>query len=99
MTATTRVSRCRRRRQCTEASSSPVQRDARGRDAMGFAIRSTAAMLAVVAVGISPSAVAQTFPTQDIHFVVGFAAGSGPDTIARFVAEKIRAKLNNRAII
>src|SRR5262249_31694521 len=87
------------RRQCTEASSSTVQRDARGRDAMGFANRSTAAMLAVVAVGISPSAVAQTFPTQDVHFVVGFAAGSGPDTIARFVAEKIRAKLNNRATL
>ncbi len=27
---------------------------------------------------------AQTYPSQDIHFICGFAAGSGADIIVRF---------------
>lgn len=42
---------------------------------------------------------AQTYPSQDIHFIVGFAAGSGPDVIARFLAEKMRAKFNRTVIV
>jgi tripartite-type tricarboxylate transporter receptor subunit TctC len=44
-------------------------------------------------VSMSREAVAQAYPSQDVRFVVGFAAGSGPDTIARFVAEKMRPQL------
>jgi tripartite-type tricarboxylate transporter receptor subunit TctC len=64
--------------------------------------RTKSAALALLAVSMALSAshaAAQSYPTQDIHFVVGFAAGSGPDTIARFVAEKIRVKLNRTIIV
>jgi tripartite-type tricarboxylate transporter receptor subunit TctC len=42
---------------------------------------------------------AQSYPTQDVHFIVGFAAGSGPDTIARFLSEKMRARLGRSVIV
>ncbi|MGZ5805213.1 MAG: Bug family tripartite tricarboxylate transporter substrate binding protein [Xanthobacteraceae bacterium] len=42
---------------------------------------------------------AQPYPSQDIHLIVGFAAGSGPDVIARFLAEKMRGKLNRTVIV
>ena len=65
---------------------------------MRFSVRSAAAVFAVLVAG-SPHAGAQTFPSLDVHFVAGFAAGSGPDTIARFVAEKMRGKLNRTIIV
>src|SRR5688572_5789919 len=59
---------------------------------------------ALLALGLSAAltastASAQSFPSQDVHFVVGFAAGSGPDTIARFVADKIRPMLNRPIVV
>lgn len=33
---------------------------------------------------------AQTYPAQDIHFISGFAAGSGSDVMVRYFADKIR---------
>jgi tripartite-type tricarboxylate transporter receptor subunit TctC len=45
------------------------------------------------------SALAQAYPSQDIHLIVGFAPGSGPDVITRWLAERIRPLLNNRAIV
>jgi tripartite-type tricarboxylate transporter receptor subunit TctC len=42
---------------------------------------------------------AQAFPTQDVHIVVGFAAGSGPDTLARFFAEKLRTSLKRTVVV
>jgi tripartite-type tricarboxylate transporter receptor subunit TctC len=54
-------------------------------------------MLAVIAGRPHPSA-AQQFPAQDIHFICGFAAGSGADVIVRFIAEKMRP-LAGRPII
>src|SRR5436190_16864260 len=50
-------------------------------------------VLPVLLMGTPTGAIAQSFPSQDVHFVVGFAAGSGPDTIARFFAEKMRPQL------
>src|SRR3954469_17861659 len=35
-------------------------------------------------------ALAQQYPSQDIHFVCAFPGGSSSDLIVRFVAEKIR---------
>ena len=55
-----------------------------------------AGMMALAAPG---AARAQTYPTQDVHFIVGFAAGSGPDVIARFVAEKMRPLLGKQVIV
>ena len=61
-------------------------------------LRAAALSLPIV-LAISPVVVAQQFPSQDIHFIVGFAAGSGPDTIARFLSEKIRSQLNRPVIV
>jgi tripartite-type tricarboxylate transporter receptor subunit TctC len=35
-------------------------------------------------------ALGQSYPDRDVHFVVGYAPGSGPDLIARFFADKLR---------
>jgi tripartite-type tricarboxylate transporter receptor subunit TctC len=47
----------------------------------------------------SGPAIAEDYPSQDGHFIDGFAAGSGPDFIARFVSEKMRARLNRTIIV
>ena len=39
---------------------------------------------------ITGSAGAQTYPTQDLHFICAYPAGSSSDSIVRFVAEKVR---------
>lgn len=52
---------------------------------------------AVLGLGL-PAVQAQQYPSQDIHFVCAFPAGSGSDTIVRFVAEKVRP-LTGRNII
>lgn len=44
------------------------------------------------------SGYAQAYPSQDIHFVCGFAAGSGADVIVRFYADKMRP-LTGRNIV
>ena len=33
---------------------------------------------------------AQDYPSQQMKFIVGFAAGSGADTVTRFMAEKFK---------
>jgi tripartite-type tricarboxylate transporter receptor subunit TctC len=62
-----------------------------------LSLAAAAALVPLIACG-ARDANAQSFPTQDVHFIVGFAAGSGPDTIARFLAEKMRP-LFKRSII
>jgi len=57
--------------------------------------------LAALALAVMPihGVSAQTYPAQDVHFIVGFAAGSGPDTIARFLADKMRPLLGKNIIV
>ena len=51
------------------------------------------------AAGLFPApALAQQYPSKDISFVCAFPAGSGSDTIVRYVAEKIRP-LTGRTIL
>lgn len=45
---------------------------------------------ALAATLITGSAGAQTYPTQDLHFICAYPAGSSSDSIVRFLAEKIR---------
>ena len=60
----------------------------------------TRIVLAAAAFAAATSlAQAQTYPSQDVHIVVGFAAGSGPDVTARFLAEKLRAKWGKTVIV
>jgi tripartite-type tricarboxylate transporter receptor subunit TctC len=50
------------------------------------------------AAGIAPGAMAQQYPNQDIHFICGYPAGTGADTIVRYYAEKMRP-ISGRTII
>jgi len=42
---------------------------------------------------------AQDFPSQDLRFICGFAAGSGADIIVRFFAEKMKAQAKRNIIV
>src|SRR6187402_99678 len=58
----------------------------------------TAAAVFGFAAATSQTAVAQQFPSQDIHLICGFAAGSGADVIVRFIGDKLKA-LSGRSVI
>jgi tripartite-type tricarboxylate transporter receptor subunit TctC len=63
-------------------------------------LKSSAAAAALPAAGAFPlPAYAQTYPAQDVHFICGFAAGSGADIIVRFFAEKLRPLMNRTIIV
>ena len=58
------------------------------------------AFAALIAAGLAvTSAQAQQYPSQDIHFVCAFPAGSGSDTIVRYVAEKLRPVIGKTIIV
>ena len=66
---------------------------------MVWNLRSFAAVAVFgLAAGGAPQALAQQYPTQDIHLICGFAAGSGADVIVRFIGEKMKV-LSGRSII
>lgn len=52
-----------------------------------------------VAIGAPSIVRAQAYPTQDVHFICGFAAGSGADVIVRFIAEKMKPALGRNTIV
>jgi tripartite-type tricarboxylate transporter receptor subunit TctC len=63
---------------------------------------STACLVAGVlaaAVVSTRSAGGQPYPSQDLHFICAFPAGSGADIIVRFFAEKMRARLNRTVLV
>jgi tripartite-type tricarboxylate transporter receptor subunit TctC len=41
----------------------------------------------------------QAYPSQDVQFICGFAAGSGADIIVRFLADKMRPLMNRTIIV
>ena len=45
---------------------------------------------ATILVATGATASAQQYPSQDIHFICAFPAGSGADVLVRYVAEKVR---------
>jgi tripartite-type tricarboxylate transporter receptor subunit TctC len=58
------------------------------------------AVLATLAFGFSPIGVhAQSYPSQDVHFICAFPAGSGADVIVRYFAEKMRPLLNRAVLV
>jgi len=61
-------------------------------------LRLTASALALGAVG-APGARAQAYPTQDLHFICGFPAGSGADAIVRHYADRVKTLANRTVIV
>ncbi len=55
--------------------------------------------MAVLAALAASSASAQTWPARPITLVVPFVAGSGTDTIARIVSEKLAARLGQPIVV
>src|ERR1700738_2922491 len=52
------------------------------------------------ALGTAPSSThAQTYPSQDIHVICAFPAGSGADVLVRYFAEKLREKSGRTVIV
>ncbi|HWL04944.1 MAG TPA: tripartite tricarboxylate transporter substrate binding protein [Xanthobacteraceae bacterium] len=48
---------------------------------------------------IAKPAIAQSYPSGDVHFVCGFAAGSGADVIVRWYTEKLRPLMGKNIIV
>ena len=42
---------------------------------------------------------AQAYPSQDVQFICGFAAGSGADIIVRYFADKMRPLMNRTIVV
>jgi tripartite-type tricarboxylate transporter receptor subunit TctC len=61
-------------------------------------IRLSGATLGAAATGVTP-ALAQQYPSQDVHFICAWPAGSGADTIVRFYADKMRPLMNRTIIV
>ena len=56
--------------------------------------------VALAALAIAPQAkAADVLPPGDIHFICGYAAGSGADIIVRFMSEKLRAIVGRNIIV
>ncbi len=63
-------------------------------------IKTTLGAAVLPATGLFPMpALAQQYPSQDIHFVCAFPAGSGSDTIVRYVAEKLRPVVGRTILV
>jgi tripartite-type tricarboxylate transporter receptor subunit TctC len=52
-----------------------------------------------ICVALAAAARAQTYPDRPVHILVGFAAGSGPDVLARAVAAQLGADLGQNFIV
>jgi tripartite-type tricarboxylate transporter receptor subunit TctC len=48
---------------------------------------------------LSGAALAQDYPNKEIHFICGFPAGTGADTIVRYYAEKLRPIINRTILV
>jgi tripartite-type tricarboxylate transporter receptor subunit TctC len=59
----------------------------------------TVMVAALIGLGWTGLAVAQGYPTRPITMIVPFPAGGATDTLARFLAEKMRAVLGQAVII
>ena len=59
--------------------------------------RGLGAAAALAAIGTP--AIAQQYPSADVHFICAFPAGSGADVMVRYMAEKLRPLMGGRAAI
>ena len=66
------------------------------RSALAAALRG---LFALALGACSAAALAQSWPSKPIHFVVPYGAGSSPDVFARVIAEKIAPRLGQPVIV
>lgn len=59
----------------------------------------SAALGAAAASQFPMPALAQAYPSQDLHFVCGFPPGSGADVIVRYFAERVRPLAGKNVIV
>jgi tripartite-type tricarboxylate transporter receptor subunit TctC len=64
-------------------------------------MRNTLLSLSVVlgALATISQAQAQTYPSQDLHFICGFPPGSGADVLVRYYAEQVRTLIGRTVIV
>jgi tripartite-type tricarboxylate transporter receptor subunit TctC len=67
-------------------------------DSAGLNVLAAVALAAAALALSSPSVCAQLYPSQDIHFISGFPAGSGADVMVRYFAHKL-CPLADRTVI
>src|ERR1700722_17127577 len=63
--------------------------------------RHLAGIVAAVALALAASVLAQAqeYPTRPVRIIVGYAAGSGPDVLARTLAAQLRADLGQHFLV
>jgi tripartite-type tricarboxylate transporter receptor subunit TctC len=64
-----------------------------------YAKRRVFVLAALVLAGLARPAAAQTYPTQNITFQVGFAAGGIADVVARFVGQKLTERMGQTVVV
>jgi len=60
------------------------------------------ALAAVLATGLAPWTVAgaqPAFPSKPVRLLVGFPAGTGPDIVARLLAQKLSEQWGNLGVV
>ena len=64
-----------------------------------FARRSLIIGMAALGASFVASAAEPNYPTRPVRIIVGFPAGTGPDIVARLVAQKLSEGWNNMGVI
>lgn len=59
----------------------------------------TLSLAALLGVSSPAAMAADAYPSRSVRFVVGFSAGSSIDTVARILADHLRAKLNWNVVV
>ena len=62
-------------------------------------LHSTGAVALAGAFGATGGALAQDYPTQDIHLICGFPPGSGADIFVRYFGEKLRPVIGRTVLV
>jgi tripartite-type tricarboxylate transporter receptor subunit TctC len=58
-----------------------------------------ASAIALATISTVAQAQSQAYPSQDVQFICGFAAGSGADIIVRYFADKMRPLMNRTIVV